>query len=65
MPSATAATPKPCGSVRAPSGGSTKKAESAYPPPRDPRLSRKTPAAVGKPPGTANTVSAVSTTDNP
>jgi len=60
-----AATPKPCGSVRAPSGGSTKKAENAYPPPRDQRLSRKTRAAVGKPPGSANAVSAVSSADNP
>ena len=58
MPRTTAATPKPCGSVRAPSGGSTKKAESAYPPPRDRRLSRKTRAAVGKPPGSANALSA-------
>ena len=40
-------------------------AENAYPPPRDQRLSRKTRAAVGKPPGTANAVSAVSTADNP
>jgi len=65
MPSAPAAVPKPCGSVRAPSGGSTKKAENAYPPPRDRRLLRKTRAAVGKPPGSANAVSAVSIADNP
>jgi len=65
MPSATAATPKPYGSVRAPSGGSTKKAENAYSPPRDHRLSRKIRAAVGKPPGSANAVSAVSSADIP
>jgi len=61
MPRTTAAAPKPYGLVSAPSGGSTKKAESAYPPPRDRRLSRKTRATVGKPPGTANAVSAVRT----
>ena len=65
MPRTTAATPKPCGSVRALSGGSTKEAENAYPRPRDRRLSRKTRAAVGKPTGSANAVSAVSTADNP
>ena len=64
-PSAAAATPKPSRSVRAPSGGSTKKAENAYPRSRDRRLSRKTGAAVGKPPGSANEVSAVNTADNP
>ena len=51
MPSAPAAVPKPCGSVRALSGGSTTEAENTYPPPRDRHLSRKTRAAVGKPPG--------------
>jgi|GEM_PF-1679261 len=56
-PSATAPTPKPYGSVRAPAGGSTQKAENAYPPSRDRRLSRKTRATVGKPPGSANAVS--------
>jgi len=65
MPSATAATPKQDGSVRAPSVNSTRKAENAYPPPRDRRLSRKTRAAVGKPPGSTNAVCAVSTADNP
>jgi len=65
MPRTTAAVPKPYGSVSAPSGGSTKKAESAYPPPRDRRLLRKTRATVGKPPGSANAVCAVSIADNP
>ena len=55
--SATAPAPEPY--------GSTRKAEKTYPPPRDQRLSRKTRAAVGKPPGSANAVSAVSITDNP
>ena len=44
---------------------STRNAENAYPPPRTRRFSRETSAAVGKPPGSANGVSAVSITDNP
>ena len=39
--------------------------ESAYPRSRDRRLSRKTRAAVGKPPGSMNAMSAVSIADNP
>jgi len=41
------------------------KAESAYPRPRDRRLSRKTRAAVGKPPGSTIAVPGVSSADSP
>ena len=43
----------------------TKKTESAYPRPRDRRLSRKTRAAVGKPPGSTTAELAVSSADSP
>jgi len=42
----------------------TKKAENAYPRPRDRRLSRKTRAAVGKPPGSTTPGPAVSRADS-
>ena len=42
----------------------TKNAESAYPRPHDRRLSRKTRAAVGKPPGSTNVTPAVSSADS-
>ena len=57
MPSATASVLEPYGSAR--------KAENAYPRPRDRRLSRKTRAAVGKPPGSVKAMFAVSSADNP
>ena len=41
-----------------------KQAESAYPRPRDRRLSRKTRAAVGKPPGSTYALPAVRTADS-
>ena len=42
-----------------------KKTENAYPRPRDRRLSRKTRAAVGKPPGSTTAELAVSSADIP